>query len=1008
MSASEFEAESDSEGDWEEVPVPEEEKHLEITIATRPSPDKKGGRSWQSERFLRVKCHKLHTLALLTNAWVRNKWINDPLLQARLLSLTPLSLQTAFAVIHKSRIPEQHQRGRMFEAAMGKLTYWWAQTFFDVTFEGHLRNRSYEAVQKAMEPYPADDAWDIEHLQEVLDDEGEFIKSPKSLMKHALMQKGSRDTSAQLFTALCRGLGIPARLVVSLQSVSWQSKNASPKRNTRSGDQEEAPLDAKGKGKAKAKAKTTLKDTTFIGNGQRLDGGAVPEKSDKAKGKEKAKPVIKLRKTKSKGNVLGSGPASASSSKTQIDPATTPPVFWTEVFSRPDARWLPIDPVRGIVNQPHIFDPSSTFSEVTHMSSSIANANSAYARTGPIMPLLNSSKLSKRRLEDNRMLYVLAFEEDGYARDVTRRYAREFAAKVAKAQGGSKKSGSANKEAWWERTLEGIRRPYRLHRDDVEDAELETAQLLEGMPTTMAGFKDHPMYVLVRHLTQMQTIHPPPPLTHELGKFRGEAVYPRSAVVSLKTAENWMRSEGRQIKEGEQPMKLVKMRASTIGRMREVELMREGLRVAGEHAEAAASGDDDQVGESSAKQIGKEWENEVLQGLYALSQTEPYISDPVVNGKIPKNNFGNIDLYVPSMLPAGAVHLPFKGIAKIARKLGFDYAEAVTGFEFKNRRATPIMQGVVIAAENEEAMLEAYWEAENDAAEKARAKRRERVLKRWTRLVHGLQIRQSLKEEYKDREPATVAGEQGEDVQILPGLAGGGFVTGADDVVQAYHLPRYQHVNLPFQPSSGANSAVQSGEASDGEAVLERQTYDLETMDVDSEHDNEDTHPSTVTLENMVRAPKTMQQLAEETSARLRKELARDDIGEDVEEIHPSPPPTSASTPKMKKTRQAKPSKAPSKRNPTETKTKAGASAARRASAKKRRRNDGTDSDSEEEEEEETEPSPAKRPKTDKGVPASSPAAAPVRSLRPRRSKTQTQLQEEQERERAFQRAIAK
>lgn len=40
MSASGLEPESDSESDWEEVQVPEEEKHLEITISTRPKQDK--------------------------------------------------------------------------------------------------------------------------------------------------------------------------------------------------------------------------------------------------------------------------------------------------------------------------------------------------------------------------------------------------------------------------------------------------------------------------------------------------------------------------------------------------------------------------------------------------------------------------------------------------------------------------------------------------------------------------------------------------------------------------------------------------------------------------------------------------------------------------------------------------------------------------------------------------------------------------------------------------------
>jgi xeroderma pigmentosum group C-complementing protein len=148
--------------------------------------------------------------------------------------------------------------------------------------------------------------------------------------------------------------------------------------------------------------------------------------------------------------------------------------------------------------------------------------------------------------------------------------------------------------------------------------------------------------VLARHLTKTQTIHPPPPQTRELGKFRGEPVYPRSAVVSLKTAENWMRSEGRQIKEGEQPMKWVKMQASTIWRKREMEAMREGLRIAGEHAEAeaaAANGDDDGgdgggdggPGESSAKKIGQGLEKDVMQGLYALSQTELYVAAPVVD-----------------------------------------------------------------------------------------------------------------------------------------------------------------------------------------------------------------------------------------------------------------------------------------------------------------------------------------------------------------------------------------
>jgi xeroderma pigmentosum group C-complementing protein len=34
----------------------------------------------------------------------------------------------------------------------------------------------------------------------------------------------------------------------------------------------------------------------------------------------------------------------------------------------------------------------------------------------------------------------------------------------------------------------------------------------------------------------------------------------------------------------------------------------------------------------------------------------------VPQGKIPKNGFGNIDLFTPTMLPPGAVHLPCESI----------------------------------------------------------------------------------------------------------------------------------------------------------------------------------------------------------------------------------------------------------------------------------------------------------------------------------------------------------
>ena len=68
------------------------------------------------------------------------------------------------------------------------------------------------------------------------------------------------------------------------------------------------------------------------------------------------------------------------------------------------------------------------------------------------------------------MLYVVAFEEDGYARDVTRRYAHQYLSKVMKAQGGSKQlARGKNRIQWWEGVMGLVTRPYRLasvaHKD---------------------------------------------------------------------------------------------------------------------------------------------------------------------------------------------------------------------------------------------------------------------------------------------------------------------------------------------------------------------------------------------------------------------------------------------------------------------------------------------------------------------------------------------------------------
>jgi xeroderma pigmentosum group C-complementing protein len=64
------------------------------------------------------------------------------------MSLTPLALQTAFTHIHKKHEPDARRRGRMFQAAVARLTQWWREAFFEVEPQGsgEIQSRTFDEV----------------------------------------------------------------------------------------------------------------------------------------------------------------------------------------------------------------------------------------------------------------------------------------------------------------------------------------------------------------------------------------------------------------------------------------------------------------------------------------------------------------------------------------------------------------------------------------------------------------------------------------------------------------------------------------------------------------------------------------------------------------------------------------------------------------------------------------------------------------------------------------------
>lgn len=170
-----------------------------------------------------------------------------------------------------------------------------------------------------------------------------------------------------------------------------------------------------------------------------------------------------------------------------------------------------------------------------------------------------------------------------------------------------------------------------------------------------------------------------------------------------------------------------------------------------------------------------EEENDTSTALYSESQTELYIPPPVIDGIIPKNTYGNIDIYVPSMVPAGAAHVIRPSISLAAQFAGIDYTDAVTGFDFVRNKASARVNGIVIAQENVEGLLE-VWEGMMERVKGEEERRRvQGVMERWRRFLIGMGIRRRLEETHGKVEEENIVLDKDDESEDL----GGGFLPGA-------------------------------------------------------------------------------------------------------------------------------------------------------------------------------------------------------------------------------------
>jgi xeroderma pigmentosum group C-complementing protein len=533
---------------------------------------------------------------------------------------------------------------------------------------------------------------------------GERIESLEEFRKVARSCEGSRDVGEQLFTALLRGLGIEARMVASLQPVGFgfsQAEEGKPKNLEKSKDATEQPNTTPVKAtpkEGKLPQRAPTKDKKVSLNGNASDGSDLSSVISISSDTDEDRPVKKSPKRRNYSEELPY------------------PTYWTEAISHLTHTPISVSPLPRVL----IASASST-----------DKLQEFYAR---------GAAADKAR---QVLAYLIAFSSDGSAKDVTTRYlpkyqwpgrTKGFRMPIEKIPIHNRRGKVKRWEEWdW---FKSVMRSYaRAHDkrrpwDEVEDegdlvpVEPEKKKEMdeEGGKETLQGYKNSTEYVLERHLRREEALKPGAKVIRQFVTGKGdneksEPVYRRKDVVNCKTVESWHK-EGREVKEGEQPLKYVPMRAVTVIRKREIEERErdEGVKP--------------------------------KQGLYSKAQTDWIVPPPIVDGKIPRNAFNNIDVYVPTMVPKGAVHIPLKGTARICRKLNIEHAEACTGFEFGKQRAVPILTGVVVAVENEDMVIDAWEVDEAEKAKKEADKREKLVLSLWKKFMSGLRIVERMKAEY--------------------------------------------------------------------------------------------------------------------------------------------------------------------------------------------------------------------------------------------------------------------
>lgn len=698
LSSDEEELDSESgdefdDADFEDVeirPVAAPQISDSVTVTIRPTRKRKPKLRMVSneERKLRRQIHLTHLVSMLAYGRMITKWINNTQLKLQYASQVPKNVYTELHPSLRNKDWSSTIKSRYFLDGLRHLMELWAKKFRITSSTGIFKMGWNEIENKA-------------ELDEIKKKNGTDL-SKESLLYNLAHYSGNRDHGAQGFVTLLRSVQVHSRLVFSIQPPDFTIASFANKDEPSS----ESDLD-------EPKRKSTKKTKT------------PPKKSNVARIPKFSSPNNKsvLQKIINSHNRTHNVQEDRSYHLERLlksNPYLSPyPVFWAEAWNPYAKKWIAVDPVNFRIIE-DIF------------------------RVSKLEPPMSDQR--------NNLLYAIAFDKNGFVKDVTRRYAEHLNSRTRRKRITRDKSGYAD----FNRILDAFSSKKAPTQAELAEEEYFVQRnVKEGMPSNIGDFRNHPVYCIESQLRSNEILYPKEPCGYVSQKSGGRTVasipvYPRKDVQELRSAKGWFH-QGRLIKMGER-----------------------NLRVKQKPKRKRYAGFSFKEDETN----NQEDEEENIVRLYAFFQTELYKPEPVKNGIVPKNAYGNLDVYTDSMIPEGGALVTLKFAIQAAKLLGIDYSPAVVGFDFGRKSSSkPKVGGVVVAKEFEEAVLLVNDHLKEVDIERQKKQAANKALKAWNLVFAKLRIVERLNREHGVIESeAPDLSEESEDDSYQEPIGEGGFL----------------------------------------------------------------------------------------------------------------------------------------------------------------------------------------------------------------------------------------